>query len=280
MSHAPRSARPRHMAGAGHHAERSSRWRGRRDTSPVADFDVEAAFSPDFDFDALFAADDTPLVEDAPQARLRRTRVAFAISVTLAALPLLVLDNFMATADTPPTEVGTTAAAGDDAAAERPPRRALRSPAAVTVASITTMAPATTVAPPVTEAPTTTTTAAPTTTTTAKPKPVAPKPTPTTTTTAAPAVAPAREPSRSPDPSSDATWDQLAECETGGNWAANTGNGYYGGLQFSEATWHGVGGTGLPHEHSRSTQIDKAKQLHAKRGWAPWPGCSQRLGWT
>ena len=50
-------------------------------------------------------------------------------------------------------------------------------------------------------------------------------------------------------------WDRLAQCESGGNWAINTGNGYYGGLQFSLGTWQAYGGTGLPSQHSRETQI-------------------------
>ena len=50
-------------------------------------------------------------------------------------------------------------------------------------------------------------------------------------------------------------WDQLAQCEAGGNWAINTGNGYYGGLQFSLGTWRAYGGAGLPHQQSREYQI-------------------------
>ena len=92
----------------------------------------------------------------------------------------------------------------------------------------------------------------------------------TTTTTAAPPVtAPQRRPS--PDPASDATWDQLAECETGGNWAANTGNGYYGGLQFSEATWHDLGGTGLPHEHGRGHADRDGQEAVQRRAGPPGP---------
>ena len=80
------------------------------------------------------------------------------------------------------------------------------------------------------------------------------------------------------DPSSYETWDALAECESGGNWAANTGNGYYGGLQFSASTWRSVGGTGLPHEHSRETQILMGQRLQARSGWGQWPACSSELG--
>jgi hypothetical protein len=81
------------------------------------------------------------------------------------------------------------------------------------------------------------------------------------------------------DPADPATWDRLAKCESGGNWAINTGNGYYGGLQFSASTWRSVGGTGLPHEHSRETQIEMGQRLQAKAGWGQWPHCTRQLGY-
>jgi uncharacterized protein YabE (DUF348 family) len=68
-------------------------------------------------------------------------------------------------------------------------------------------------------------------------------------------------------------WDKIAACESGGNWQINAGNGYYGGLQFSAATWKSVGGPGLPHEHSREVQIKYAKILQARSGWGQW-GCA------
>src|SRR5215212_2287832 len=61
-------------------------------------------------------------------------------------------------------------------------------------------------------------------------------------------------------------WDRLAGCESGGNWHINTGNGYYGGLQFSLGTWHAYGGTGLPSDHSRETQIAIATKLRNASG--------------
>jgi uncharacterized protein YabE (DUF348 family) len=73
-------------------------------------------------------------------------------------------------------------------------------------------------------------------------------------------------------------WDRLAQCESGGNWAINTGNGYYGGLQFSASTWASVGGTGLPHQHSREEQIRRGQILQARAGWGQWPHCSAQLG--
>jgi resuscitation-promoting factor RpfA len=73
-------------------------------------------------------------------------------------------------------------------------------------------------------------------------------------------------------------WDAVAQCESGGNWSINTGNGYYGGLQFSASSWRNVGGTGLPHEHSRETQILMGQRLQARAGWGSWPSCSSKLG--
>ncbi|MFD7076728.1 ubiquitin-like domain-containing protein [Nocardioides sp. NPDC057577] len=74
-------------------------------------------------------------------------------------------------------------------------------------------------------------------------------------------------------------WDQLAQCESGGNWAINTGNGYYGGLQFNVQTWQAYGGSGLPSENSRETQIAIATKVRdANGGYGSWPACSQSLG--
>ena len=73
-------------------------------------------------------------------------------------------------------------------------------------------------------------------------------------------------------------WTSLAACESGGNWAANTGNGYYGGLQFSLSSWQAVGGTGYPHEASAATQIAMGQRLQASQGWGAWPSCASQLG--
>ena len=80
--------------------------------------------------------------------------------------------------------------------------------------------------------------------------------------------------------SGNTVWDQLAQCESGGNWAINTGNGYYGGLQFSLSTWQAYGGSGLPSENSRETQIMIAERVRAADGggYSSWPACSQALG--
>jgi len=80
-------------------------------------------------------------------------------------------------------------------------------------------------------------------------------------------------------------WDQLAECESGGNWAINTGNGFGGGLQFmhqrSYSTWLSFGGAEFaphPWEASREQQIAVAEKVLASSGWNAWPGCSRKLG--
>lgn len=79
--------------------------------------------------------------------------------------------------------------------------------------------------------------------------------------------------------SGSSVWDDLARCESGGNWAINTGNGYYGGLQFSLGTWQAYGGTGLPSSASRETQIAVAERLRAATGgYGSWPGCAAKLG--
>lgn len=75
-----------------------------------------------------------------------------------------------------------------------------------------------------------------------------------------------------------ATWDALAQCESGGNWATNTGNGYTGGLQFSSTTWAAYGGTGSAADASREQQIAVAEQVQAAQGWGAWPSCAAQLG--
>ena len=77
---------------------------------------------------------------------------------------------------------------------------------------------------------------------------------------------------------SGSVWDRLAKCESGGNWSINTGNGYYGGLQFSASTWRAYGGSGLPHQNSRAQQIAIAQKLQAAAGWGQWPACTRKLG--
>ncbi|WP_018134645.1 transglycosylase family protein [Acaricomes phytoseiuli] len=74
------------------------------------------------------------------------------------------------------------------------------------------------------------------------------------------------------------TWDALAQCESGGNWNINTGNGYSGGLQFLPSTWAAYGGTGNPANASREQQIAVAERVLAGQGWGAWPACSAKLG--
>jgi LysM repeat protein len=101
----------------------------------------------------------------------------------------------------------------------------------------------------------------------------------------APAPAPAPEPEPAPAPapaassgSGGSTWDALAQCESGGDWGINTGNGYYGGLQFSQGSWSAAGGSGSPQNASREEQIRVAENLQNMQGWGAWPACSSKLG--
>ncbi|MCW2758666.1 MAG: Transglycosylase domain protein, partial [Nocardioidaceae bacterium] len=80
-----------------------------------------------------------------------------------------------------------------------------------------------------------------------------------------------------PAVSNGSTWDRIAECESGGNWSANTGNGYYGGLQFSLGTWRSYGGSGRPDQNSRAQQIVIAEKVRkAEGGYGAWPVCGKR----
>jgi uncharacterized protein YabE (DUF348 family) len=86
-----------------------------------------------------------------------------------------------------------------------------------------------------------------------------------------------------PEPPSDGgdagVWDRLAQCESGGNWSINTGNGYYGGLQFSLGTWQAYGGSGYPHQNSKAEQIRIATKVRDARGhYGDWPSCARKLG--
>lgn len=68
-------------------------------------------------------------------------------------------------------------------------------------------------------------------------------------------------------------WDAVAQCESGGNWAADTGNGFYGGLQFKPSTWRAFGGVGLPSKASREEQIAVANRVLDEQGPYAWPKC-------
>jgi uncharacterized protein YabE (DUF348 family) len=84
--------------------------------------------------------------------------------------------------------------------------------------------------------------------------------------------------SSAPGVASGSVWDRLAQCESGGNWSINSGNGYYGGLQFSPSTWRANGGSGMPNNASREQQIAVAKKVQASQGWGAWPACTAKLG--
>jgi hypothetical protein len=74
------------------------------------------------------------------------------------------------------------------------------------------------------------------------------------------------------------TWAQLRACEASGNYATNTGNGFYGAYQFDARTWHGLGYSGVASASSPAVQDQAALRLYQSRGWEPWPTCSAKLG--
>jgi Spy/CpxP family protein refolding chaperone len=78
------------------------------------------------------------------------------------------------------------------------------------------------------------------------------------------------------DNADSVNWDAVAACESGGNWAINTGNGYYGGLQFTTGTWAANGGSGMPHNSSRAEQIRVAENTLRTQGIGAWPVCGRR----
>lgn len=97
---------------------------------------------------------------------------------------------------------------------------------------------------------------------------------------AASSAAPAAS-AATPAVSNGSTWDAIAQCESGGNWAINTGNGYYGGLQFAASTWTAYGGGAYAptaNLASREQQIAIAEKVLAAQGWGAWPSCSAKLG--
>ncbi|GGQ97193.1 hypothetical protein GCM10010195_61340 [Kitasatospora griseola] len=80
-----------------------------------------------------------------------------------------------------------------------------------------------------------------------------------------------------------ATWDKVAQCESGGNWSINTGNGFYGGLQFTSSTWAAFGGTAYAAQANLATkaqQIAVAEKVLASQGPGAWPVCSVKAGLT
>ena len=112
--------------------------------------------------------------------------------------------------------------------------------------------------------------------------------------TTAPAPAPTANPSSktpaaggantvaaAPGLSDTSVWDTLAQCESGGNWATNTGNGLYGGVQLDQGVWLSNGGGAyapLPSEATREQQIVIAEKVRADHGYTPWSSCADKLG--
>ncbi len=111
---------------------------------------------------------------------------------------------------------------------------------------------------------------------------VIPSPTPTNTPTPTPTPTMTPTPTPTPvptaDPTNDTIWEQIAQCESNGHWNDDTGNGYYGGLQFSQGAWNSVGGSGNPASASREEQIMRGKMLQRGRGWRVWGACAKKLG--
>lgn len=169
-----------------------------------------------------------------------------------------------------PVRIPDVVAAADTGALPKPPPTTVRR----TTVPRTTAAPTT--APPTTVPPTTVppTTAAPT---TAAPTTAPPTTAPPTTVESGDTIF--GQPYLASWPSI-AMWDRLSICEAGGNWSISTGNGYYGGLQFSQGSWEWVGGSGSAANASREEQIYRGNLLWEKQGWGAWPGCVRRFGWS
>ncbi|QDW64320.1 DUF348 domain-containing protein [Oerskovia sp. KBS0722] len=106
----------------------------------------------------------------------------------------------------------------------------------------------------------------------------APKAAPQAAAAAPKASAPAAAAPAAPSTVGGDVWAALAKCESGGNPATNTGNGYYGLYQFSASTWRAMGGSGLPSDASAEEQTMRAQMLQARSGWGQWPACTKKLG--
>jgi hypothetical protein len=89
---------------------------------------------------------------------------------------------------------------------------------------------------------------------------------------------PVAAPTPSPPPATGDVWAELRDCESGGNYAEDTGNGFYGAYQFAPSTWSALGYAGLPNEAPPAVQDAAAQELQSRSGWGQWPGCSAKLG--
>ena len=206
---------------------------------------------------SLDLLDDVLLASEESLASMPRPRVFTA----------LVMDEFRI-----PDVV--VAAAPETTTTTAPPRTTAPPPPSPRITSPQTTVPPTT-APPTTVAPTT---VPPTTVPPATVPPTTVAPTTVPPTTAPPTGTIFGQPYLSTWPSLD-MWDRMSLCESGGNWSINTGNGYYGGIQFSLSSWQWVGGSGNPADASREEQIYRGNLLWEKQGWNGWPGCKRHLGW-
>jgi hypothetical protein len=110
----------------------------------------------------------------------------------------------------------------------------------------------------------------------APPAPEAPAPAPAPEAPAPADDAPAPEEAPAPKKAYSVNWDAIAGCESGGNWAISTGNGYAGGLQFTPSTWHSNGGAGSANGASRDEQIRVAENVLHSQGIGAWPVCGRR----
>ena len=93
-----------------------------------------------------------------------------------------------------------------------------------------------------------------------------------------PAPTPKPVTAAAPRPNEDLIWQRLRNCEAGGRYDRNSGNGYYGAYQMSAGTWRGLGYKGLPHQAPAEVQDEAARKLQARSGWGQWPACSRRVG--
>ena len=133
--------------------------------------------------------------------------------------------------------------------------------------------------PPPTTAPPPTTTTPPTTAPT--PPPMAPPAVATAATpTTSPVIRPRTQPALNLSSTAGGVWAALRQCESGGNYRENTGNGFYGAYQFSASTWTGLGYPGRPDQEPPAMQDQAAQKLQARSGWGQWPACSAKLGLT
>ena len=103
------------------------------------------------------------------------------------------------------------------------------------------------------------------------PAPTTPKPLSSRGTPPGPRAAAAR-------PSDAQIWQRLRNCEAGGRYDRNSGNGYYGAYQFAAGTWRSLGYKGLPHQAPPEIQDEAARKLQARSGWGQWPACARRIG--